>query len=281
MNTEEMKDIYIEWKKKYTYAVIGLLSPFGDVLQVGFDLEAANLLQTFHPKSHTIIEEDSSLLEEMVEWTKKHPNTSFIQEAWQIALPKLKSFDTVFFDQYPQKDVVKTINFLFPDPNAAIFDRVKEVLKDAEAQLASITTHYSDEQIDDFYEKTGHLNPRELPAFFERVRKNKNISEEQYQRAFKKYHLDELKRGIYRNQPVEFVKEIDSMFEFLKACLEGHMREGSCFSCYLNSQVSKYEDADFFEHIITNPFIDYEEVSVPISMSDRPRNGLVLLLKKN
>ena len=49
--------VMMEWEKPYMHACIDALKPFGDVLEIGFGLGySAERIQTYHPKSHTIIE---------------------------------------------------------------------------------------------------------------------------------------------------------------------------------------------------------------------------------
>ncbi len=40
------------------------------------------------------------------------------------------------------------------------------------------------------------------------------------------------------------------------------MRKGSRLLCFLNESDSKYEDPQFFDQIITNPSLDYQELKI-------------------
>ena len=44
------------------------------------------------------------------------------------------------------------------------------------------------------------------------------------------------------------------------------MRKGSRFSCFCNNPSSKFEDAQFFEHIIMNVNVDYHEKLIPVEV---------------
>ncbi|MCH9631304.1 MAG: hypothetical protein S4CHLAM37_13260 [Chlamydiia bacterium] len=77
----------------------------------------------------------------------------------------------------------------------------------------------------------------------------------------------------------------DRLFEFLKMCLDTHMRKGSRFSCYLDRPNSKYDDEMFFNHVITNPELDYKEhvidVDVPDNCEYYPyKEALVIIITK-
>ena len=66
---------------------------------------------------------------------------------------------------------------------------------------------------------------------------------------------------------------------FLEQCLSSHMRKGSRFSCFLSEPTSKYGDKVWFEKIITNPFLDYEERRIPVE-GPKPHEALVITITK-
>lgn len=75
----------------YIKNLIEALKPFGDVLEVGFG-KATKEIQTYHPRTHTIIASD----EEASDWAQSR-SAKIIDEIWQTALPSLGVFDTIFF----------------------------------------------------------------------------------------------------------------------------------------------------------------------------------------
>ncbi len=63
------------------------------------------------------------------------------------------------------------------------------------------------------------------------------------------------------------------------------MHKGSRFSAFLSHQSSKYDDSQFFSHIITNPLIEYKEEWAPLKIdlpqkSDAFNKGLVIVIEK-
>ncbi len=124
-------------------------------------------------------------------------------------------------------------------------------------QLTDI--RYSDQDIDDFFEHVGRSNLKEVPRFLAELKQNRQISEEQYERVVQKHQIERI--------TLTYVQScVDPCFAVLEACLKKHMRKGSRFSCFCNNPSSKYEDAQFFEHIITNANVDYQEKLIPVEV---------------
>lgn len=311
-DSEKLK-ILLEWKKRYIDALIDALNPVGDVLEVGFGIGiAADRIHTFHPITHTIIEANPQVLAEAKNWanrhsnttesrekwetvlptpgifpqvlddaanlTKKNPKATIIQGQWETVLPTLGKFDAIFFNDYPLQEDLSIMNFLFPEDSIQATNKARELLKAIEEQMAQQTTQFSDREIDNFYQKTGRFNLKELPRFFKKLQENGNISETQLKNIMKKYHLENFKAESAKTKTQEVGKQPDNMLQFLEACLKNHMKKGGRFTCFLNSQTSKYEDSQFFENIITNPFVDYKENSVPVKMADKTREALIMLV---
>lgn len=280
-SNEEKLKILLEWKKLYTEALINALQPTETVLEVGFGIGlAAECINKYHPKTHVIIESDPHVLKEAKKWADKHPNTKIIEGNWESVLVNLGSFDAIFFNDYPLEDDMGIMNFLFPEDNRQISSEAKKTLGDLEEQMTNITTRFSDQDIEDFYQKTGKHNMRELSQFFLKLKDSGNISQMQYENSIKKYRIKDIPK-ISKDKPKEVKKKPDPMLLFLEKCLKNNLKKGSRFSCFLNSQTSKYDDAMFFDHIITNPDVDYKETPIPIKMSDQPRNALILLIQKS
>lgn len=251
------------WKKSYIGALIDALHPEGDVLQVGFGLgDAARHIQSFNPKSHTIIEMDQEIAKEAQQWISQHPKVSLLVGNWEKLLPKLGEFDAIFFNDFPHDQ--ETIQWFNPEKVEAAAKKTKEMkdlLGKAQEQFSQIKISYSDEQIDEFYQQRGQFHKEELGQFFQKLKNNGNISEEQYENAMKKYGIQEPAEGMgsIKRQP-------DSVSLFLEECLQGHMHKGSRFTAFLSDPTSKYDDPPFFEHIITNPSIGYKEKIVTIDI---------------
>lgn len=96
--------IMMEWEKSYMEACIDKLQPKGHVLEIGFGMGySATQIQKYKPKSHTIIEMDSVVIERLKKWSKEYDNINIIEGTWQKEIHNLGKFDEIFFDDYPLK----------------------------------------------------------------------------------------------------------------------------------------------------------------------------------
>jgi hypothetical protein len=234
-------------EKPYLQILIDHLRPSGEVLEVGFALGySAARIQTYHPKRHTIIEPDPKTAKKALKWAKDNPAISVLCDAWENALPKLGVFDAIFFNA-PGEEL---------EVSSGIVQKGKELVAMVKQQLPQLMNlRYSDSDIDAFFSQAISLQPRETAYFLHELRQNKQISEQQYEKTLQKYRLEKAEAGTLKM--IETPK--DCTLAFLKACLKNHMRKGSRFSCFTNSPISKYENPEFFESIITNPNLDYQE----------------------
>lgn len=274
---EERTKLLQEWKKLYTEALIDALNPTGNVLEIGFGSgTAAESIQKHHPKSHLIIESNSQTSDEATKWAKQKKDVKVLQGTWQTVLPTLGTFDAIFFNAYSAEYNIALMNFLFPEDALQASEKARQVIELLEEQMAQLTQQFSDKDIEDFYEKIGQFNLKELPRFFQRLKNNGNISQVQYAKVVKKYRLSE---PIAKGQTLLSEQQPDEMLLCLEQCLKKHMNPRGRFTAFLNSQISKYEDPQFFDKIITNPNVDYKEISLPIKMSDKVREALVILVK--
>ncbi len=279
-NDEKLK-VLLEWKNAYTEALINALKPTGSVLEVGFNSEtAAAAIQKHQPKSHTIIVSNSEMLQDAKKWAEKHPNTKIIQGDAKSALKNAGSFDVIFFNDYPLEDESKILNYLFPDANQEASHKAKDLLDMLEEQIPLLTMQFTDENIADFHERIGQFNIKELPRFFTKLKENGNITDQQFNQASKKYKFSEIEKQAKSGQ-ANTAEMKDNMVAFLEETLKNHMNKGARFSAFLNDQISKYEDSQFHDQIITNPHISYKEILVPIKASDKTREGLVMIVEKS
>lgn len=276
-SNEDKIKLLLEWMKLYVEAIIVSLNPSGDVLEIGFGMGfAAEGIQNHHPKSHTIVEANPELFDVAVKWADKNPNIRVLQGEWQNILPTLGSFDSIFFNGYPLEAAITFMNFLFSEEMQQSSNQSKELLQALEEKMSQSTVKFSDQDIEDFYQKNGQFHLKEMPKFFLKLKDNGNISETQYENAAKKYQFNEIE-----TEKTSTSDETDNtMYLFLEECLKNHMHKGSRFSSFLYNQSSKYEDSQIFENVITNPDLDYKETSVPIKMSDKTREALVILVEK-
>ena len=148
---KEKMQVMLQWKKLYCEALIDTLRPFGDVLEVGFGHGyAADRIQTYKPKSHTLIIQDPDTVKEARSWAKKHANITIVEGSWQDKLPSLGTFDAIFFNDYPIDTEMGMINRVNLENMEQTSSQAKELLSKLENQLSQMTIHYSDQEIKTF-----------------------------------------------------------------------------------------------------------------------------------
>jgi hypothetical protein len=210
-------------KKHCIEAWLDEIRPFGDVLEIGLGPGIKNL-QAFHLKSQKKIDLE--------------------KEPWQTALPPLGTFDFILYNgKVIEKGHVEEGNLLLKEEK-----KVLQKLHQAVPELSQI--RYSDRDLDAFSEQLKDVQKPYLARFLEELRENGQITEAQHERQIEKFHLKKI--GPKKGATVE-----DHLFECIQECLK-HMRKGSRFSCLIGV-ASNYEDPRFFEHIIANPSLDYQE----------------------
>jgi hypothetical protein len=116
---EKNEQVMMEWEKPYMEECINTLQPHGDVLEIGFGLGySANQIRKYNIKSHTIIEPDNKIYNNLVNWADD--KTICIKGYWQNELKKLGKFDCIFFDDF----ALPNTN---PDNDYRIFDFYHEI----------------------------------------------------------------------------------------------------------------------------------------------------------
>ena len=256
------------WEKLYLETLIDHLRPVGNVLEVGFALGyAANRIQTFHPKHHTIIEPDPVIAEKAMQWIQKlssslhQPSISVINESWEKALPELGNFNAIFYDDIrPEFEVARTE--VLEVGNLAL-QQGRKLVASVKAQFPElIHTCYADGDLDQLFLEVGDGQKAKMAKFLHELLYNGQISKGQYEKALEKYRLE---RVEYRPPTVAQPRQ-DPVLVFLQACLKNHMSKGSRFSWSAGSPNSKFESPEFFDGIITNCHVDYEEKLIPIDV---------------
>jgi len=73
----------------------------GDILEIGFGMGiSANYIQSYNPKSHTIIEIHPQILEKANAWAEDKSNVNILEGDWFDVLPSLGKFDGIFYDTF-------------------------------------------------------------------------------------------------------------------------------------------------------------------------------------
>ncbi|RQM24982.1 hypothetical protein B5M09_001795 [Aphanomyces astaci] len=88
------QQVMMAWEREYMEKCVDALgiTPTSDVLEIGFGLAySATHIQSYSPKSHTIIECDPVSLVELEVWAKTRPNVVIVAGTWQTVLASLGS----------------------------------------------------------------------------------------------------------------------------------------------------------------------------------------------
>ncbi|VHO04193.1 hypothetical protein [Candidatus Rhabdochlamydia sp. T3358] len=282
---EDTFQVMMEWEKPYMQACVDELQPFGDVLEIGFGLGySASHIQSYKPKSHTIIEYHPLIAQKARDFAKKYPHVTIIEDTWQNALKSLGVFDCIFFDDYPLESQQHLEKIEKESQESSLIVKQAELLiKEINQQFPNLSTQkYSDQDLDDFVKTVASEPKEQLATFLEQLHNNQQITKQQLERLTKKHNI-QLKEPSEK-QPFHFQGPSDRLFAFLQPCLASHMRNGSRFSCFLSDPNSKLTDHRFSE-IIANPYLDYQEKQIAIKVPDNCKyykgdKALVIVITK-
>jgi hypothetical protein len=267
--------VMMEWEKPYMQACIDAMHPFGDVLEIGFGLGySAERIQSYYPKSHTIIEYHPDVAARAREWAKHYPNVVIIEEIWQNVLPRLEVFDCIFFDDYPLQSEQEMQNMQEESAHSQLLlKRGERVLKEVEKTLPFLSEiKYSDEDLTGLMREISLEQEDQIQqwvCFLKELCDRGQISIQQMkniltvlvqEKKIVQEEMAEILKKPNKKKPVTYPEE--RLFTFLNQCLASHMRKDSRFSCFLSSPVSKYQDERFVNEIITHPDLDYHEEEI-------------------
>lgn len=224
--------------------------PLGDILEIGYSPNRSKTIAKLQPKSHLIIEK------EHVNEAKKLANV--LVGSWREVLEKLSSkFDLIFYDE---EEAFETVEHKVMKRANLLLNEGKALLNKIEMTFPQMKTlKYSQREIDLLLEKTC---PEKLAPFLSNLMEQGQITKDLYQAFLKKHGLE---------KPTS--KSRSDLYSIVDECLKNHLRANGQFFCLSSSTVSKYENAKFFENIITNPDYDYLEELLS--------EGFAIQIKKN
>lgn len=259
-------------------AFVHLSSSFGTLLQIG--LGHPSLLEIIHArpfKRHVLI----PLSEEEKKSVACTPaKLELIQEtSWQKALTPLPSFDTILFIAPPPVPGMTNVR----SASSFALQGQKNLLTLEETFSFLKTKVYQQEDIDEFFasfDKKSLVHPKYLLRFFFDLKTEKNISSIQWEniahRLLQEKLVDAATLTLFLEEQEQnkapskdSLSETDLLFEILQHCLKSHMKAGSIFRAYLYDTRSKFEEERFFNHIITNPALDYKEELLPLFKTEQ------------
>ncbi|MBM3191954.1 MAG: hypothetical protein FJZ63_04820 [Chlamydiae bacterium] len=274
--------IMMPWQEPYMEACIEALQPEGDVLEVGFGCGyAANIIQKYRPRSHTIIEYHPTVADRARQWAQGYDNVTVIEDTWQRALHKLGVFDAIFFDDTPWESAWDANQYDALESIAqSLLRKGKKLLSSLERRLFFLKhKKYRDEDLEYFFqhlEKTSATQPQHFLKFFYDLQEKGNITKKQLEWVLLRLQQEalitkkEIQEFFGKLHKVDFrafkEPELDRFFEFLQICLKEHMREGSRCSYSVDAPTSKFEEERFFQEIILNPHVDFQERRIPLQV---------------
>lgn len=269
------------WKKKYIEAILDVLKPSGNVLEVGFGQgDAAALIQTYRPKHHLIIEKNPELAKQAKKWAKQQDNIEVLEGDFEETSKYLTTiFDTLFYNDFPLVSSQEMIKRQPVSEAGKVASEASQLLLLLQKELSHLPIKYSDEEIDGFYRTIGKDHIEELPVFFENLKKYGYITPIQYAEAIKKYKIPgQRKEKTKEADKVSSDPDTAKILQFIETCLNHHTHQGSRIASYLTTSASLYEDPGFFDKVITNPNLDYQEKQVSIDIPNCPYKGATVML---
>lgn len=250
-----------ELEKLYIQALVQHSKPNGDVLEIGFFKPSVLEIRKFHPKSHTVIEADPQTAKK----AKSLSDLTLIENDWETAGNLLKDYDTIIINGYPfassanSKLAITDLQFA-----RGLLEEEKKIVKMVEETLPNLSTiKYTDADLDVFLAEIGNGQAEDIVRFLQSLTQNGQISPIQYQDCLERHQLVKGKAAIS-----SFWKNPDSFLEFLSLYTQRMLRKGGRLFCYIDKNSSKYDDPEFFNQIITNPALKYEEKLIAVNSSE-------------
>lgn len=270
----------MQWEKPYIEEIILALAPHGRVLQVGFgDGFAAQCLKQHPLFEHVIIEKDPDHVAAANEFASKHPNTKVIAENWQKVLSSLGEFDAIYYHDVLLKDI--SVLQHSQDQGKLVLNQGKKALELANELFPDLKkTKYSMADLETFFLEEGKKHPEETTRFLSELYQQHQITHEIYHDFSKKHGLP-----LYVAKMKAEPKEIEEGHVFLIEALDKHLKKGGRFTMFCLDPTSKYEDPQFFDEIVTNPNVHYQEKLIDIKVPQecpyyKGAKGLVLVVEK-
>lgn len=258
-------------EEKVIESLIDLLHPKGDVLQIHEKSGSAAAQIQKHPiKRHVVIEPDPLQAAKIA----KYPQITVIAKSWKLAQEGLGVFDTIVLDR-SYEDLASPNMEQKQGLAASALSKEKEIMEMVQRELPQLfEMKYSDEDLHAFCIEMKQLQPARLSVFLHQLKQQGQISQAQYDKVIKEHGLKKEEAALL---PVQFSPKEDLIFQVLVSCLELHMKTGSRFACLLNG--SNLENPSFFNEVITNPLIDYQEKRIN-DPSGRQKAFLAMIVTK-
>lgn len=108
-------EIMMRWETPIMYKHAEFVAGAGgDILELGFGMGiSADFIQSFKPKSHTIIEIHPQIYQKAMEWAEGKENVKIILGDWYDVYESLGKFDGLFHDTYDDYNTMEIFK-LYP-----------------------------------------------------------------------------------------------------------------------------------------------------------------------
>lgn len=258
------------WEETAVKEIVLMLHPVGDVLEIRYASGlAAKLIQEQHPKSHTIIEPEQALAKKAM----TVPKSTVIQNSWKQALLQLGTFDAILLG----RDFGNVQNAGLKEHHGLAtmaLGKEKDLHEMIEMQLPELAQiKYSDKDLETFCHQLEQEHRKDLPRFLHQLKQRGQITEAQYEKMHAEHKLP---KEQAQPAPVRIERSSDMIFEVLSICLDKHMRKGSRFVCFLDE--SNYENPSFFDRVITNPYVNYQEKQIKGTSSTGAEESVLAMI---
>lgn len=108
-------EIMEDWQIPVMQAMAeAVTEPGGDILEIGFGRGVASeMIQKFHPRSHTVVECNDSVIRRFRAWRESHSSSDIrvLEGRWQDCVEQMEDYDGIFFHTYPlnEEDFVEQV----------------------------------------------------------------------------------------------------------------------------------------------------------------------------
>jgi hypothetical protein len=274
--------VMMEWEKPYMQACIDTLKPKGDVLEIGFGLGySSTQIQKYHPKSHTIIECDPTVIQKAKEWAKTYAHVKIVEGFWQDQLEKLGNFDTIFFDDYTPFSAEEVQKI---EADAHSIQQAVSSAKKTNKSLASLFNQlkdikFTDDQVVEFVHylnnapKNGEKpSSEEVISFIQTLVEQGNMTILQEVQFMDEYEKMQLGQDCQRSNKETLSDQVnkesthDRLLHFFQLSLDHHMRKGACMSSYIDLKQFKKNYKQFETLILSRPDVDCKQQVISVSV---------------
>ena len=277
---DDSLQVMMEWEKPYMEACIDALQPHGDILEIGFGLGySATHIQSYNPKSHTIIECDTEVIKKAREWASDYKNINIIEGTWQEKLSGLGTFNAIFFDDYSPISSQKAKSIASQSQELRDqLNQSQETYNMLSQQLEMFKNiKFSDKDLEDFskhLEDRSDFSTADVMNFIDGLNERGNITNEQKESFLAKFSE---RKGIVLT-PKNAAQEIidseglsneDRLMKFYDLCLANHMSAGAKISSYIDIQEFEEKKKTFEENVIAKHKVQYTEKMIEVEV---PKN---------